>query len=174
MQFHNTSIILCSIMFLINGTFAQNAGKVAPGNRVRVKVSMFKGNDTIYRAHKKFVGNIVALSQDKFILKSKKKADSVFILIKHIQKIELSRGRKSRAVLGTVVGFFSGAVFGFTIMQVANKDTYDYSAETSFIGAGVLGVIGGVGGGLWGATHPADKWTEIEWPMNTQCLPGNR
>ncbi len=176
---------LIALLFMVNSIqlLAQDDLRLVPGKRVRVTASKFlqrvKGV-SISRARRidelTYVGRVIALKADTLVLKAQDWDESFFIPFEHLQKLEVSRGRKSNLGKGAKVGFLIGsglgAIFG-AIAGAGNCLGLDDSADPDgcsinlgiYTGAafGILGM--GFGAGV-GAAHPGEVWEEVPFRGN--------
>ena len=172
---------LIALLFMVNSIqlLAQDDLRLVPGKRVRVTASKFlqrvKGV-SISRARRidelTYVGRVIALKADTLVLKAQGWDESFFIPFEHLQKLEVSRGRKSNLGKGAKVGFLVGAGLGAIFGVVAGwgacpfgvADITDPDGCSTILGiyAGAfLGLLGtGIGAGV-GAAHPGEVWEEV-------------
>ena len=140
---------------------AQEPAQIIPGERVRVSVSSFIKDQTLYQSRERFTGVIVAFHSDTLVLNSEGDFGSVTIPLRFIEKIEVGQGRKSNWLRGLAVGSIGGALtLGLIATQEAGKESQ--TAGTYFLeGAAVGGLVfGAIGTGI-GALIKTERWKKV-------------
>lgn len=143
---------------------AQRALPVAPGDRVRVTAPTV--------AKERLIGTVVKLGADTCWLEVEGRASPLTLPLAQVYKLEVSRGRKSKAGTGSIVGFIGGAVTGAAIAAASidekeesffSPDYGDLSDELGSIALGAaLGGVAGAGvGALIGLTIKVDRWERV-------------
>ena len=156
-------------LLIIAGTYLGCAGStriqrpniqeqpLAPGDRVRVSAPKVNS--------KPFVGIIDALDADTLFLENQ-----ITLPLASVTKIEVSRGRKSKAGtgagIGALVGAGTGAAMGFSDGDdpplFSEGEPFLFSAEQKAgLGAIAGGGIGAIIGALIGANQKSDRWEEV-------------
>jgi len=140
---------------------AHAPAQIVAGERVRISVSSFIKDQTPYQSQEKFTGVVVAFHNDTLVLNIEGDCDSVAIPFRSIEKIEVSRGRKSNWLTGLVIGSIGGALtLGLIATQEAGKESQ--TAGTYFLeGAAVGGLVFGVVGTGVGAFIKTERWEEV-------------
>lgn len=79
-----------------------------------------------------------------------------------IERLDVSRGRRSRWLQGLGIGMAVGGATGALIGLASGDDEGGFSAGDNAAIAGIgLGVVGGVVGVLVGAVSRGDRWQEV-------------
>jgi hypothetical protein len=126
-----------------------------PGNRVRVHLLQPPG---------KVVGSVVRLTADTLVIMSAEAAErQIALSTGNIERLELSRGQRSRAKIGALVGLLLGAVGGAVALGA-------YCEESDCVGAWpLLGLIpvgaligAGFGSGV-GSLIQTERWQPVSW-----------
>jgi hypothetical protein len=142
---------------------AQSTAPAAVGERVRITTPSQRGS---YR----IVGSVVAVQGDTLMLQSRELATPRPVAFTEISNLEVSlgsRGNVRRGLLyGAVIGAGVGGVLGAATYQkpdCAGATWFCGDAEPHRTGAavagGIVGALAGViVGGVWGATHPSERW----------------
>lgn len=133
---------------------AQEEPPIAPGDRVRVTAwSVVPGRP---------VGTVLAFGADTCVLQLEGRAEPLALPLASVTRLEVSRGQKSNAISGALVGGALGAgiaLFGSTIAWLNSAEDFGLGGA-----AYVVGVLGGAGAGiglLLGATSYTDRWEEV-------------
>jgi hypothetical protein len=133
---------------------AQEPPPVEPGDRVRV---------TAAHGIRNRVGTLRALNNDSIVLEN----PGLVLPIDSVTQLEVSRGRKSRAGRGALIGLGFGvgigAAVGFLISQdeSGENECRGIEAQCTAIGAASLGLVGAGIGALAGAATKTDRWEEV-------------
>ena len=142
---------------------AQSTAPVAVGERVRITTPSQRGP---YR----IVGSVVAVQGDTLVLQSGEFPTPRPVAVADISNLEVSLGRSSNTGRGFLYGSVIGAGLG-TVLGAATYQKPDCAGATWFCGdaaphrtatavaGGVVGALAGLAvGGLWGASHPSERW----------------
>jgi hypothetical protein len=138
---------------------AQQAPPVKAGDRVRVIAPGVSGSP--------FVGAVVALEADSLVVHDS--MDTWRLSLASVEKVDLSQGRKSHALLGAGIGFVVGGGVAIAVLytggstslcdQSANQDAMN-SGEC--IGLTALGGAAGAGlGAIIGGLIRTERWQNI-------------
>ena len=129
------------------------------GERVRVTTPEQKG---AYR----YVGSVSAATRDSLTVQTAD-AGARTVAVANITKLEVSQGRRGNGkrgmLYGSVIGIAAGAVLGaVTYKKPECAGVAYFCPEGSGLDVTAGGLLGGIVGfavgGLWGATHPSERW----------------
>ena len=168
-----TTILLFCALFtlgLVFDTIAQEKTKFSSGTRIRVWTAEFSG--------KRMTGTVLSSVGEIITLTVKGQSDPLMVPVTSINRLEVTKGKKSKIVTGAVVGLFAGASLGAIVgyfgtcstdqqRQACELDSYsvgETKAANAVIGAGVLGGLGLLLGTVIGAVIKVDRWEEV--PLN--------
>ena len=142
---------------------AQSAAPVAVGERVRITTPSQRGG---YR----YVGSVLAVQGDSVLLQTRDLAAPRSVAISDITALDISLGERGNTRRGLLYGSVIGAGLGGALAAATYKKP-DCAGATWFCGdaaphrtatavaGGIVGALAGVVvGGLWGATHPSERW----------------
>jgi hypothetical protein len=132
-------------LLLVVLPFGAHAMKVSPGPRVRV--SLLSGPEHLTR--ERIIGTFVRVNDDTLVVRERRGRPERSILIASIQSFEASRGRKSRAGKGALIGLVSGAAAGVATSLIVCSDGECDPGEGPEL-KGVVSVVMGLAGGLFG------------------------
>jgi hypothetical protein len=112
------------------------------------------------------VGTVLALRPDTIVVGND---EPVELAISSLTRLEVSRGRESKARTGGIVGLIGGAVAGAVICIASKCSLTSQSVEpledeglNSIALAAALGGVAGYGVGvLIGSTIKVDRWEEV-------------
>ena len=162
-----------SILFLLMLVYpleiiAQEPAQIVPGEQVRVSVTSFIKDQTLYQSRERFTGVIVVFHSDTMVFNSEGDFGSVMIPFRSIEKIEVKRGQKSNWLKGLVIGSIGGALTFGLISDAKREDqtTGKYFLEGAAVGGLVFGAIGtGIG-----ALIKTEHWEKVE-PLREEPPP---
>jgi hypothetical protein len=142
---------------------AQSTAPVAVGERVRITTPSQRGG---YR----YVGSVVGVQGDSVLLQTRDLAAPRSVAIGDITALDISLGKRGNTRRGLLYGSVIGAGLG-AVLAAATYKKPECAGATWFCGdaapnrtgdavaGGILGALTGVVvGGLWGATHPSERW----------------
>ena len=142
---------------------AQSTAPVAVGERVRITTPSQRGG---YR----YVGSVVGVQGDSVLLQTRDLAAPRSVAIGDITALDISLGKRGNTRRGLLYGSVIGAGLGAALAAATYKKP-ECAGATWFCGdaapnrtgdavaGGILGALTGVVvGGLWGATHPSERW----------------
>ena len=110
------------------------------------------------------VGTVVALDADTLFLMPEDQITPLQLHLSSVSRVDVSRGRNSRAVEGAVGGFLVGAISGAFISHAWCSNKYDCPVRpVTVIGAGLFGVGGAIIGAILGAIIPGERWEVVPW-----------
>ncbi|MFL5562949.1 MAG: hypothetical protein ACJ79K_15870 [Gemmatimonadaceae bacterium] len=141
------------------GALARAQSPASVGERVRVTTPAQKG---AYR----YVGSVSAATRDSLTVQTAD-AGARTVAVANISKLEVSRGRRGNGrrgmLYGSVIGIGAGALLGaatYKKPECAGVAYFCPGNSSADITAGGLvgGVVGLAVGGIWGATHPSERW----------------
>jgi hypothetical protein len=135
-----------------------------PGSKIRVSNACdvmqrpWGGDHT-----KRLVGTLVELDSEILRLQQRSSTDVTEIQRPCVDELEVSRGRKSKALQGAAVGFLTGAVAGaITILSCSSCELdEDEQLEAFLVFTGGGGVLFGLAGLGIGALIRTDQWEEV-------------
>ena len=79
-----------------------------------------------------------------------------------VTRLDVSRGRKSHALLGAGIGFAAGALGAVVFCKVVEKGSCDLTDDDITLEAALItGAIGGVAAGIAGHFIKTDRWEEV-------------
>ena len=164
-----------------DGLRAQASAPAAVGERVRITTPSQRGSF-------RYVGSVVAVQGDSVVLQTRDLATPRAVAISDITGLEVSLGQRGNTRRGLIYGTVIGAGLGAVLAAVTYKKP-DCAGATFFCGdvtpnrsgdavaGGILGALTGiVVGGLWGATHPSERWARRSLGSATRVgvAPGGR
>lgn len=143
----------------------QAVGPVPPGATIRVVAPGV--------APGVLTGTVVLIDQDTLLLKIPGEGAAVVVPLTEVERLDAYRGRKpdlgatiGAGVAGLVLGAAVGWVAGPTLCR-AFDDADDSSCERQgvrsqrIVGAGIVGLVGGVYGARAGARRRHERWQTI-------------
>lgn len=142
------------------------AAQTGPANEVgpRVRLTLLEsgGADSIVAAPQPrvMIGRLVSVDGDSVILVQGRDQLSTSVAMESIQRLEVSRGRRSRAGRGALVGFLAGAVTGaVTGYWICRGCEPDGLAGFVALVVGGMGALAGTGvGAIVGAIARTERW----------------
>ncbi len=156
-----------ALLLMITGeALAQGETTPVPiGARVRVSLRTPLAPQS-HLLRERIIGSLMNLEGDRVIV-SEKGGPGLSIPIESVRAFEVSRGRKSGAGRGAVIGLLSGAAggIGAGLIVCGNGECEYSSSDYTPLVAGVLGIGGalfgaGVGALVGGRIH-SDRWESI-------------
>ncbi len=149
-------VLICIFVGASTEMAAQESLPVEPGVRVRVTAPEceLRGQAATFRA----------LRADTLVL------ETTECPLASVTRLDVSRGRKSHALLGATIGLAAGALGAVIYCKSADKtEFYDKGECSTFFGndnltlafAVIYGGLGGVAGGLVGYLIKTERWEEI-------------
>jgi hypothetical protein len=150
---HNVSIVVM-LAALAPPAFAQATIPVAVDQRARITT-----NDATY------VGRVVTVAADSLRLATDE-ADPISIATPSIRRVEVSRGRESKAKKYAIRGAIIAGVIGAISLGLQHDTVGEEGSsagKAAALGAFSGGLFGGLIGGAIGATKGADRWEHV-WP----------
>lgn len=143
---------------------AQQDSTLAVGERVRIskRPRSAEYGDPV-------TGSLTEIRRDTLVVQVESPNVFVFVPLSSVKKLEVSRGKKSRARTGATVGFWGGALAGAVIVLASDEQSdgglLDINPEElvgKTAGGAVVGALIGaaVGAGI-GALFKTDRWEEI-------------
>ncbi len=142
---------------------------VTPGNRIRVSALEYFKKIKISRPSRKIarvVGTVVAANADTLFLRIDKQVEPLKVPLSSLKKIEVSRGKKSRAGKGALIGFLIGfATAEAFCAHIRYEDSGTMGANPWDCGLVIGGPAGGVIGAVMGAAINGGRWEEV--PLNS-------
>jgi hypothetical protein len=146
---------------------------IGPGDRVRLWAPRLGIEGS--------VGTVMALRPDTIVVD---RGETLVLAISTLTRLEVSRGQKSRAGTGGIVGLVGGAAVGVLIgtasidadCEILSPDCDVNKNLESFALAAVAGGVVGYGVGvLLGSIVKVDRWEEVplSW-LRVRLAPGRR
>ncbi len=143
---------------------AQQDTLVVPGARVRVTAP------TVAENH--LVGTVAAVDADTLVLGVNHGTSSLAIPFASMTSLEVSRGKKSKAGLGAIIGAPIGLVAGALIGYAASGgggtfplgeglERLEEGGDAMAAGALLGGLTGGLIGALIGSSIKVDRWETV-------------
>ena len=129
---------------------AQPPRAINAGDRIRVTAPSV--------SNYAFVGTVIALPTDSLVVQGG--SNTWHLSRASVTHIDLSRGRKSNALLGAGIGLLVGAGVGALIGSGCDTELYLSSqGECAAAGAAGLGAAGALLGAVSGALIRTERWT---------------
>ena len=145
------SLFAFGLLLLSTDLIAQEESQLKLGSRIRVLVQ--DANDWM-------IGSPLSLVVDTLMLKIEDQPHQLVLPLSSITRLEVSQGRKSRALAGAGIGFAVGAGIGaFLIKGTSGNDLSDRDA--ALIGAGLLAIPGTLISAIVGANKSDEKWERV-------------
>lgn len=131
---------------------AQERQRISPGQKARI---MTTSGDSI-------TGIFTALHGDSVLIRASGSDREQIVPRGLITTLEVSRGRRARALFGAGVGFLIGAIGGGGVMYVlcANTDDCPRMIVPAAYGAGI-GAVGAALGAFMGAIERRELWERV-------------
>jgi hypothetical protein len=133
---------------------SQQSPAVKAGDRVRVIAPSVSGSP--------FVGTLVALEADSLVVHDT--VNTWRLSLASVEQVDLSRGRKSHALLGAGIGLLVGAGVGALAGSSCEQVMYDTGitqGECIAIGAAAFGAAGALLGAVTGALVRTERWAQV-------------
>ena len=142
------------------GVHIVNPPEIAPrhtlesGNRVRVH---------LVQPRRKVVGSVVQVTADTLVIISEEAPHrEITLSAANIKRLELSRGTRSRAGRGALVGLLVGTVGGYlALLSFCSESCVGAVPLLALIPGGAL-VGAGIGAGV-GALFRTERWQAVSW-----------
>lgn len=166
MPTRRATIVLALLALTISTSASLRAQATAPasvGERVRITTPTQRGG---YR----YVGSVVGVQGDTLLLRTSDLATPRPVAIGEISALEVSLGRRGNVRRGLLWGSAVGATLGGIVGAVTYKKP-DCAGATFFCGdvtpnrsadvvaGAIVGALAGLAvGGIWGASHPSERW----------------
>jgi hypothetical protein len=152
-------LALIGLASLLAVSAVQGQSVATVGERVRITTPSQRGS---YR----YVGRVSDVTRDSLTVQSPD-VGTRSVAIADITMLEVSRGVRGNGrrgmLYGSVIGLGLGAVVGAATYKKPDCNTTFLCPAGPAIditaGALVGGVVGLAVGGLWGASHPSDRWS---------------
>ena len=150
-----TLLVVLAMLWLPGGLRAEEPGTVAVGSRVRV-TSLETGAQPL-------IGQVVALEPGAVVVTGEGGTGQKRVPLVPSTTLEVSRGKKSRATRGAMVGAALGAMPGL-FMTFGDYNTDDGNpAAVSLVGAAAGAAIGS----LVGLALKSENWVPADVPVVT-------
>ena len=139
---------------------AQQDGRIAPGDRVRIAAPGLKGD--------RLTGSVLRLGSDSVVLAIKNRAEPLSLPFAGLTQFEVSSGKKSRFGLGLGIGLFAGTITGLAVGAYIGSEMdcgitqFCYPPGTvALLGGLAGGAAGALIGGIIGALSVSERWEEV-------------
>ena len=147
--------LLIAVLVLTPLTTAAGQGAIAaPGARIRVSAQGL--------ATTQVVGTVVALHADTLVLAPQSGRGLLALPLESVQRLDVSRGRKSLAGagagIGGVIGAVSGAVWGAASCA---EPSFVAPEQCAIMGGLLVGAGGALLGAVVGALSKTERWQEV-------------
>ncbi|UCC85234.1 MAG: hypothetical protein JSW46_10100, partial [Gemmatimonadota bacterium] len=131
--------------------FAQQELLIEPGDTVKVAVAAV--------AHE---GIVLALKPDTILLDVRDATEPLALLLASVTRLDVKRGRKSRADLGAGIGGLIGMVAGALTGKAFCGSSEDEECRGASFGGGLIGFVAlGAVGAAVGSSIKTDRWEEV-------------
>ena len=146
-----TSVLPLSVLVPLASLSPQEPPPIEAGSRIRV-TAPYVGAD-------KLVGMCVEVDATRLRVQAEEQASPLTISLTDMTRLEVSRGQKSKWLIGAGIGLVGGAVLGAAI---GTNLVGDFSDSDKRIMGATLGGVGGalVGGGI-GSGIKTERWKEV-------------
>jgi hypothetical protein len=153
------ALLLSAISAATNLT-AQWPAELAPGARVRARLPEAQYQVDGSRGHL-VRGRIMALAPDTLYLAVTDSLGPLAIPRSLIQRIDISRGLPSRGLSALQRGVLSGVTSALAALIAfgINDEPDGIDAQTAAL---VWGGVGAVGGSVFGALYPRERWKRVQ------------
>jgi hypothetical protein len=136
---------------------AQDAPVLEPGVRVRVSTAPQAAKPAW------IVGTVIAVTGDRLAIRPQHDSGGPIDIARNtVTRLELSRGRHSKALTGLGVGFLVGAGAGVILGSAVLGGGRDIApSDAKLIGAGLVGGAGALIGLAVGAGSKSERWQPV-------------
>jgi hypothetical protein len=158
-------VVLATLLVPLARLKAQAAPVLEPGVRVRVS--------TAPQASKPawIVGTVITVTGDRLAIRPQDDSGGPIDIARNtVTRLELSRGRHSKALTGLGVGFLAGAGVGAIFGSVVLGGRDIAPSDAKLIGAGLVGGAGALIGLVVGASSQSERWQSV--PVTVGVLGG--
>lgn len=122
-----------------------------PGQRVRIT----SGSARV-------VGTVVERSADSLLIRLDRRKRLLVVPIDRVDRAEVSRGRRSGATAGVIVGGVLGVGTGLALgISFASDGFFDFGSGDVVKATALLGLAGATAGGLIGSAIRTERWEEM-------------
>ena len=153
------------------GLAAQGTGPLPPGQRIRV-VSRELGGQTL-------TGRLLAIDDETLLLKVADRAEPIRLRRASIGQIEVSRGKRTGAGKGALIGGVALGIPGAFVGWYGTESCVEVLSCTpghvygGFASAAIGGlVVGGAIGALIGSAFTSERWERV--PISVAVAPQRR
>ncbi|HEU4988568.1 MAG TPA: hypothetical protein VFT41_02145 [Gemmatimonadaceae bacterium] len=144
---------------------AQRPTVLAPDTRIRFAVA---------RDTPSIVATVVAQRGDTLWVRPVRAADTLALGLSHLARLDVSRGKHTRALHHAGVGFLVGAVTGGVLGYATGTDCtsgewicFPRSETAAFAGV-AFGMIGAGVGAIVGWARPTERWEAVALPADAR------
>ena len=143
------TLVIVTLMLAPLATAAsQKSPSLKPGDRIRVITPSASGGP--------FVGTLVTLEADSLVMQGS--VDARRLSLASVERVDLSRGRKSHARLGAGIGLLVGAGVGALAGCDQQNDQSDLTQGQCIVMGAAAGALLGA---ITGALVRTERWMEI-------------
>ena len=150
-------LVIATLLVPLARLQAQAAPVLEPGARVRVS--------TAPQASKPawIVGTVITVTGDRLAIRPQDDSGGPIDIARNtVTRLELSRGRHSKALTGLGVGFLVGAGAGAILGSAVLGGGRDIApSDAKLIGAGLVGASGALIGLAVGAGSKSERWQPV-------------
>jgi hypothetical protein len=149
-------LVIATLLVPLARLQAQAAPVLEPGARVRVS--------TAPQASKPawIVGTVIAVTGDRLAIRPQHDSGGPIDIARNtVTRLELSRGRHSKALTGLGVGFLVGAGTGAILGSAVLGGRDIAPSDAKLIGAGLVGGVGALIGLAVGAGSKSERWQPV-------------
>ena len=176
-------LVLLSVVAALNSSeLAQNRRPPEVGSRLRAVVSFT--DSASQAAHLgKLHGALVSWEGNRLLLREEARGETLAVPLAQVARLEVSRGLRSNAGRGALIGLVVGVAVGVPLGLAAYEDTKRaFYGITPSQGQWVLGfgagggAVGALVGALIGEWHKTELWKTLPVPdIHVQlAVPGRR
>jgi hypothetical protein len=144
----------CAGVTYLNGSEAAPPEALQSGRRVRVHLD---------QPRSKVVGNVVRVSADTLVIvPDEDPRNELALSALNVRRVDISRGQRSRAGRGALVGALGGAVLGTAALVYACSDSC--IGAVPLLGLPPGGALIGAGiGAVIGSLIHTERWQRVLW-----------
>lgn len=149
-------LVLCALLLVCPAkALSEAAEEIAPGTRVRISASQL-GAEPV-------VGTLLGVGPETLSLERAGHEGPEVIARSDVGRLEISRGRKSQAGRGALVGLAAGAAA--TMLLTFGDYSSDVHGDLNLLAIGAALAAGGAAvGGAIGSAHKTEHWEPVTLP----------
>jgi hypothetical protein len=111
------------------------------------------------------IGTLLAVRGDTMLMRLEDSADTTALAMSDLTKLEVSTGHRRPIARGLGIGLLAGAAIGVVVGAASGDDREGFislsAEEKAAVGAVFFGGVGGVAGGIIGATRRVERWQRV-------------